>query len=72
MAVNQKTSKITNSEYDSLISKSLDLKNNKEKSIVEGKIVAIETDTIIVDVGLKSEGRIPIIEFARPGKNPGD
>ena len=70
MAVNQKTSKITNSEYDSLISKSLNLKNNKEKSIVEGKIVAIETDTIIVDVGLKSEGRIPITEFARPGKNP--
>ena len=37
MAVNQKTSKITNSEYDSLISINLDLKNNKEKSIVEGK-----------------------------------
>ena len=70
MAVNQKTSKITNSEYENLISKNLDLKKNKEKSIVEGKIVAIETDTIIVDVGLKSEGRIPIIEFARPGKNP--
>ncbi|SVA04009.1 uncharacterized protein METZ01_LOCUS56863 [marine metagenome] len=70
MAVNQKISKITNSEYDSLISKSIDLKKNKEKSIVEGKIVAIETDTIIVDVGLKSEGRIPITEFSRPGKNP--
>ena len=69
MAINQKTSKITNSEYDSLISKSIDLKNNKEKSIVEGKIVAIETDTIIVDVGLKSEGRIPIAEFSRPGQN---
>jgi len=70
MAVNQKTLKITNSEYDSLISKSIDLKNNKEKSIVEGKVVAIETDTIIVDVGLKSEGRIPITEFSKPGKNP--
>ena len=70
MAVNLKTSKITNSEYDKLISKSLNLKNNKEKSIVEGKIVAIETDTIIVDVGLKSEGRIPITEFSKPGKNP--
>ena len=70
MAVNQKTSKITNSEYDSLISSNLDLKNNKEKSIVEGKVVAIETDTIIVDVGLKSEGRIPITEFSKSGKNP--
>ncbi len=70
MAVNQKTLKITNSEYDNLISKSIELKNNKEKSIVEGKVVAIETDTIIVDVGLKSEGRIPITEFSKPGKNP--
>ncbi len=70
MAVNQKTLIITNSEYDSLISKSLDLKNNKEKSIVEGKVVAIEVDTVIVDVGLKSEGRIPITEFSKSGKNP--
>ena len=69
MSVNQKTSKITNSEYESLISKNLELKNNKEKSIVEGKIVAKETDTIIVDVGLKSEGRIPITEFSKPGQN---
>ena len=53
MAVNLKTLKITNSEYDSLISKNLDLAQNKEKTIVEGKIIAIENDTIIVDVGLK-------------------
>jgi len=70
MPLNQKTSKITNTEYDNLISKSVDLKNNKEKTIVDGKIVAIETDTVIVDVGLKSEGRISIAEFSKPGKNP--
>jgi len=69
MAVKQKNSIITNSEYDNLISKNLDLKNNKEKSIVEGKVVAVETDTIVVDVGLKSEGRIPITEFSKPGQN---
>ena len=69
MAVKQKNSIITNSEYDNLISQSLDLKNNKEKSIVEGKVVAVETDTIVVDVGLKSEGRIPITEFSKPGQN---
>ena len=69
MAVKQKNSIITNSEYDNLISQNLDLKNNKEKSIVEGKVVAVETDTIVVDVGLKSEGRIPITEFSKPGQN---
>ena len=61
---------ISNTEYEKLISKSIDIKNNKSKSIVEGEIVAIENDMVIVDVGLKSEGRIPINEFSRPGIKP--
>ena len=64
------TSKISNTEYENLITKSLNLENNKEKSIVDGKVIAIENDVVIVDVGLKSEGRIPITEFSRPGQNP--
>ena len=70
MVENLKTSKISNSEYENLISECLDLNNNKEKSIVDGKVIAIENDAIIVDVGLKSEGRIPIAEFSRPGQDP--
>ena len=61
-------SKISNTEYDKLISKSLNLNTSKEKSIVEGEVVAIENDTVVVDVGLKSEGRIPKTEFTRPGQ----
>ena len=61
---------ISNSDYEDLISKTIELKNNKEKSIVEGKIIAIENDMVIVDVGLKSEGRIPLTEFSRPGQKP--
>lgn len=60
--------KITNSEYEKLISNSLQQKESKEKSIVNGKIIAIENDMVIVDVGLKSEGRIPLSEFTRPGQ----
>ncbi|HIA60118.1 MAG TPA: 30S ribosomal protein S1 [Pelagibacterales bacterium] len=60
--------KITNSEYEKLISNSLQQKESKEKSIVNGKIIAIENDMAIVDVGLKSEGRIPLSEFTRPGQ----
>ena len=59
------TSKISNTEYENLITKSLNLENNKEKSIVDGKVIAIENDVVIIDVGLKSEGRIPISEFSR-------
>ena len=61
---------ITNTQYEKLISKSINKKDSKEKSIVEGKVIAIENDVVIVDVGLKSEGRIPISEFVRPGKEP--
>ena len=37
-----------------------------EGTVVSGKIVAIENDLAVVDVGLKSEGRIPIKEFLNP------
>ena len=61
-------SKITNSEYDNLISNSLKNASAKEKSITIGKVISIENDVVTIDVGLKSEGRIPLSEFSRPGQ----
>ena len=61
--VNQISNKISNSEYDDLISNSLKNNNIKEKSIVSGKIISIENDIVTIDVGLKSEGRVPLNEF---------
>ena len=66
--MNQQANKITNSEYDELISDSFKNSSVKEKSIAVGKIISIENDVVTVDVGLKSEGRIPLSEFSRPGK----
>ncbi len=67
--MNQETNlKLSNSEYEKLISKSFKNTNIKEKSIITGKIVSIENDIVTIDVGLKSEGRIPINEFSRPGQ----
>jgi len=40
-----------------------------EGSVVKGTIIGIEGDVVLVDVGLKSEGRIPIREFGR-GEEP--
>ena len=60
--------RISNSEYDKLLSNSFKGSNIKEKSIITGKIVSIENDIVTIDVGLKSEGRIPINEFSRPGQ----
>lgn len=48
------------------------LKNNTiaEGSVVPGIVVGIEKDLVIVDVGMKSEGRIPMKEFALGGTTP--
>ena len=61
-------SKISNSEYDTLINDSLKNSSAKEKSIAKGKIISIENEIVTIDVGLKSEGRIPLSEFSRPGQ----
>lgn len=39
-----------------------------EGSVVKGTIVGIEKDLAIIDVGLKSEGRIPLKEFSVGGQ----
>lgn len=41
-----------------------------EGSVVKGTIVGIEKDLAIIDVGLKSEGRIELKEFAQAGVIP--
>ena len=70
MPIEKQTSNISNNEYEELIKKNFSLEKNKEKSIVSGKIIHLDKENVIVDVGLKSEGRIPITEFIRPGQNP--
>ncbi|MEM8937644.1 MAG: 30S ribosomal protein S1, partial [Pseudomonadota bacterium] len=41
-----------------------------EETVVKGKITAIEKEMAIVDIGLKTEGRVPLKEFATAGKAP--
>ncbi|MBT5213817.1 MAG: 30S ribosomal protein S1 [Pelagibacteraceae bacterium] len=67
---NTSTNKLSNEEYESLIVKTFEGTLVKEKTIVSGKIISIENDLVTIDVGSKSEGRIPISEFHRPGQKP--
>ncbi|MBB5685572.1 30S ribosomal protein S1 [Sphingobium boeckii] len=39
-----------------------------EGRVVKGTVTAIEKDMAVIDVGLKSEGRVPLREFAAPGQ----
>ncbi len=66
----ENSTKISNTEYDELLSSAFKNTNVKEKSIISGTIVSIENDIVTIDVGLKSEGRVPINEFSRPGQKP--
>jgi len=60
--------KISNSEYDNLIASSLKNSSAKEKTITVGKVISIENEIVTIDIGLKSEGRVPLSEFSRPGQ----
>ena len=66
--VKETSIKLSNKEYDALISSSFKDTNIKEKTIISGKIISIENDIVTIDVGLKSEGRVPLNEFSRPGQ----
>ena len=67
---NTSSNKLSNEEYEALISKTFEGVTVKEKTIVSGKVVSIENDLVTIDVGSKSEGRVPVSEFHRPGQKP--
>lgn len=58
------------SEFAALLSGSLNNKSKFTGQVVKGRIVGVTDDSVIVDVGLKSEGRIPKREFSMPGQDP--
>ncbi len=55
--------------FSELLEKSLVDFKYKEGQIIKGTVMAVNNDTVVVDVGLKSEGRIPLKEFHSPGEN---
>lgn len=40
------------------------LEQLEEGQLVDGKVIQVTTDQVFVDVGYKSEGKIPIAEFS--------
>jgi small subunit ribosomal protein S1 len=59
----------TRDDFAELLNKSLGGENEAfEGKVVKGTVTAIENDMAVIDVGLKSEGRVPLREFAAPGQ----
>jgi len=58
----------TRDDFASLLAESLAKDDVFEGQVVKGKIVGIEKDLAVIDVGLKMEGRVPLKEFGILGK----
>jgi len=54
-------------DFAAMLEQSFETQSPQEGAVIKGTIVAIENDFAMVDVGLKTEGRIPVKEFAMPG-----
>ncbi len=57
------TDKVTK-EFEELLKKSFEDNQINEGKVIKGTIVSIESDIVLVDVGLKTEGRISLDEFS--------
>ena len=55
--------------FEALLNESMNDSDTFEGQVVTGTIVAVDKEAVVVDVGLKSEGRIAIREFQRPNED---
>jgi len=69
MSTAQESLNPTTDDFAAMLEASLETNNMKEGGVVTGTITAIEKDIVIVDIGLKTEGRIPLREFYEPGND---
>jgi small subunit ribosomal protein S1 len=59
----------TREDFAALLEESFGRSDMQEGSVVKGIVVAIEKDIAVIDIGLKTEGRVPLKEFAGPGRD---
>lgn len=60
---------VTKEDFESLLLDSFLENEPLEGTVVKGTVVAIEKDLAIIDVGLKTEGRIALKEFGAAGRD---
>ena len=55
-------------DFAAMLEESFSASSPLEGSVVKGTIVSIENDLAIIDVGMKTEGRVSLREFQTPGE----
>jgi small subunit ribosomal protein S1 len=56
--------------FAALLDESLGVSNGLEGTVVKGRVISIDNDAALIDVGLKSEGRVALKEFSTGGQPP--
>jgi len=56
-------------DFAALLDESYGASDSLEGTVIKGTVIGIENDLAVIDVGLKSEGRVPLKEFAGPGQD---
>ncbi|GAA3670665.1 30S ribosomal protein S1 [Acetobacter fabarum] len=69
-ATTQTTDHFRGEDFAALLDETLGRDSGFDGSVVRGRVVRLTDDYAIVDVGLKSEGRVSLREFAPPGVKP--
>ncbi len=57
-------------EFEALLNESFEIDTPTEGSVVKGRVIAVEAEKAIIDIGYKMEGRVDLKEFARHGEAP--
>ena len=70
MAIDNSTISERKSDEDfaALLEESLGAGQLSEGSVIKGTVLSVDGDNVLIDVGLKSEGRVPLKEFSTPGQ----
>jgi small subunit ribosomal protein S1 len=59
----------TREDFTALLNETYGADEPFEGSVVKGRVVAIEKDMAVIDVGLKTEGRVALKEFTNHGRD---
>tara|TARA_R110000772_G_scaffold215694_2_gene326305 strand:- start:150762 stop:152570 length:1809 start_codon:yes stop_codon:yes gene_type:complete len=64
-----KAAPTSNEDFEALLNESFGDDEGFEGRVLRGIIVNVDGDFAVIDVGLKSEGRVPLKEFMSPGSD---
>jgi small subunit ribosomal protein S1 len=61
---------LESSEFAALLGETMKGQSGFVGTVVNGTIIGLDREFVTIDVGLKSEGRVALSEFSKPGEDP--